>query len=104
MDKKILTTAFAAVAFSLSANAYATEAQGDMEKCKVVNGAGKGLIKEHKADCAAKNASCAGHNSAGDPEAWILVPAGECAKINKGDYIGVSKEIMDKLDVEQPKK
>jgi len=63
-----------------------------------------GSREEHKADCAAKNASCAGHNSAGDPEAWILVPAGECAKINKGDYIGVSKEIMDKLDVEQPKK
>jgi len=91
---KLLATAIAAAAFSVS-NTYAMGA--DMEKCKVVDAEGKGLIKEHKGDCAGSSNSCAGHNKAGDPEAWILVPKGDCAKINAGEYDDISDEIKDKL-------
>jgi uncharacterized membrane protein len=94
---KLLATAFAAAAFSIgSANAGS---HGDMEKCKVVDSHGKGLIIEHKSDCASKSSSCAGHNKAGDADAWILVPKGECDKINKGDLSGVSDEIKAKVDM-----
>lgn len=93
---KLLATAFAAAAFSIgSANAGNHD---DMEKCKVVDKDGKGLIMEHKGDCATKSSSCSGHNVAGDPDAWILVPKGECDKINKGDLSGVSDEIKAKVD------
>jgi uncharacterized membrane protein len=91
---KLLATAIAAAAFSVS-SAYAMDA--DMEKCKVVDAEGKGLIKEHKGDCAGAANSCAGHNKAGDPEAWIMVPKGDCAKINAGEHDGISDEIKDKL-------
>lgn len=91
---QFLTTAIAAAAFSIT-SAYAADA--DMEKCKVVDAEGKGLIKEHKADCAGASNSCAGHNKAGDPEAWIMVPKGDCAKINAGELDGISQEIKDKL-------
>jgi len=95
---KLLTTAFAAVAFSIgSANA---DSMAGMEKCKVLDKDGKGMIKEHKTDCASKNNSCAGHNKAHDPEAWIMVPKGECDKINKGDFSGVSDEIKAKIDMD----
>ena len=87
---KLLATAFAAVAFSF------TGAQADgfkeMEKCKVVDENGKGLIKENEADLA--------NNKAGDPEAWIMVPIGECDKINDGDFSGVSDEIEDKIEMD----
>jgi uncharacterized membrane protein len=70
----------------------------DMEKCQVVKN-GQGLIKEHKADCAsASSHSCAGQNKAGDPESWIIVPKGQCAKINAGDFSGVSPGIKDKIE------
>jgi uncharacterized membrane protein len=100
---KLLTTAFAAALFSIS-TAHAAGTAGAMEKCKVVDAQGKGLIKEHKSDCSGAKSSCAAQNKAGDPEAWILVPTGDCAKINKGDYTGISKEIMDKLDIPEAKK
>lgn len=94
---KLLATAFAAAAFSVgSANA-----DGEMEKCKVVDENGKGLIKEHKGDCASKSSSCAGHNGPGDAEAWILVPKGECDKINKGDFSGVDDKIKDKIEMDE---
>ena len=94
---KLLTTAFALAAFSVgSAQA---EMKGDMEKCKVVDKDGKGLVKEHKADCASKGNSCAGHNKAGDPEAWIMVPKGECVKINVGNFTGISDEIKNKVEM-----
>lgn len=92
---KLLATAFAAAAFSVgSANA-----DGEMEKCKVVDESGTGLVKEHKGDCASKNNSCAGHNGKGDPDAWILVPKGECDKINNGDFSGVDDNIKDKIEM-----
>lgn len=96
MKKIMLTTAIAATVFSLSTTAFAdagVEIPHDMEKCKVVDATGKGLIKEHRADGAS-----AGTNKAGDPEAWIVVPAGECEKINRGDFTGVSDEVKDKIE------
>ena len=92
---KLLATAFAAAALSL-ASANAGDHEG-MEKCKVVDENGKGLIKEHQAHCASVNNSCAGTNKDGDAEAWILVPEGECDKINKGDFSGVSEDVKDKV-------
>ncbi len=100
IKKNFLTAAIAAAALS-SSIAYAGE-HGDMEKCQVIIN-GKNLIKEHKGDCGAKNASCAGNNKANDPEAWILVPKGECDKINHGDLSGVSDDIKDKIDMDMMK-
>ena len=95
---KLLATAFATVALSLG-SANASE-HTEMEKCKVVDKDGKGLIKEHKGHCAGIGNSCAGHNTAGDPNAWILVPKGECEKINNGDFSGVSDEIKDAIEMD----
>lgn len=94
MKKSMIFTAVAA-AISLSASAALTA--DDTEKCTVVK-EGKGLIKEHKTDCKAATHSCAGQNKAGDPEAWISVPKGECTKINAGDFSGVSQEVKDKIE------
>ncbi|MFI4954461.1 MAG: DUF2282 domain-containing protein [Gammaproteobacteria bacterium] len=72
----------------------------NMERCNVVKD-GKGMIREHKGDCKASNPeknSCAGQNSAGEPEAWIFVPKGECAKINMGDCSGISQESRARLE------
>jgi len=59
------------------------------------------MIREHKGDCKSTNKeknSCAGQNSAGDAEAWLFVPQGECAKINAGDCSGVSAETRARLE------
>ncbi len=90
----LLATAFAAAALSVSSGQAA-----EMEKCKVVGKDGKGLIKEFKGACNTSTHSCAGQNKAGDPEAWILVPEGECAKINAGDTSGVAPSVREKLDL-----
>lgn len=97
---KLLATAFAAAIFSVS-SAYAAEESGDMEKCKAVNAEGKSIVKEHSGDCANKNNSCSGQNKSGDGEAWIMVPKGQCDKINKGDFSGVSDAVKAKLDLPQ---
>lgn len=93
MKKSAMIAAIAAAAISTTS----AHAGGGMEKCKVVDQNGQGLIKAHKSDCAGGGNSCAGQNKAGDPEAWILVPKGQCAKINKGDFSGVSKSIKAKI-------
>lgn len=94
---RLLATAFTTAVLSFSgANAEVPE---EMEKCQVVDASGRGLIKEHKTDCASKDSSCAGTNANGDPEAWIIVPKGECDKINQGDFSGVSDEIKDKIEM-----
>lgn len=61
-----------------------------MEKCKVVDSNGNGLIKPYMAD--------SGINLEGDASAWIWVPRGQCAKINAGDFNGVSPDIMAKIN------
>lgn len=97
MKKTHLVSALAA-ALLLSAGATNAENKmADMEKCKVVKD-GKGMIKEHKGDCKTSKASCSGNNTAGDPEAWIMVPKGECDKINKGDFSSVSQDVKDKIE------
>ncbi|CAK8162610.1 DUF2282 domain-containing protein [Candidatus Xenohaliotis californiensis] len=70
-----------------------------MEKCKVVDKDGKGLIRAHKSDCAGGKNSCAGSNKAGDPDAWIFVPKGLCEKINNSEWKHVPKSVIKKLDV-----
>ncbi|PCJ23103.1 MAG: hypothetical protein COA94_08530 [Rickettsiales bacterium] len=95
---KLLATAFAVAAFS--AGSVQAGGHGNMEKCHVVDSHGKGLIKAHKADCKSKHNSCSGNNEAHDAEAWILVPKGECAKINHGDFSGVDKETKDKIETD----
>lgn len=87
-----------AVAAVLSLSSSLALAAAEMEQCKVVDKAGKGLIKANKADCAAASHTCAGQNKAGDSVSWIMVPKGECEKINTGDFGGVSQEIKDKID------
>lgn len=61
-----------------------------MEKCKVTDSDGNGLIKPYMAD--------SGINLAGDANAWIWVPYGQCTKINAGDFSGVSPDILAKID------
>ena len=98
---KLLATAFSLATISFtSAQAADVAKEGMMEKCKAVDSEGNSIIVEHKGDCASASGSCAGHNKAGDKEAWIMVPKGECDKINKGDMSGVSDEIKAKLVTE----
>lgn len=92
MKKSNLITAVA------TAVALSTAQAAPMEKCSVTDKEGRGLIKARKADCASANSSCAGGNKAGDPLAWILVPKGQCEKINAGDFSGVSQKIKDKIE------
>lgn len=61
-----------------------------MEKCNVVDSDGNGLIKAYMAD--------SGVNLEGDASAWIWVPYGQCAKINAGDFTGVSPAILAKIN------
>ncbi len=61
-----------------------------MEKCKVTDSDGNGLIKPYMAD--------SGINLAGDANAWIWVPYGQCAKINAGDFTDISPDILAKID------
>ncbi len=94
MKKSNIAIAFV-TAITLASGAALAE---EMEKCQVVDKNGKGLIKAHKTDCKAAGHSCAGQNQAGDPTAWIMVPKGECAKINAGDFSGVNQIIKDKIE------
>lgn len=62
---------------------------GKMEKCFGVNAA-------HKNDCATPGHSCAGQDSkARDPDAFVLMPAGLCGKIDGGKTMPAKK--MDKM-------
>lgn len=86
-------TALAAPATTPSTTAPAT----DKEPCKVVDKSGVGLIKPGMGECKSSKHSCAGQNVAGDAEAWVSVPKGQCAKINAGDMSGVTQEVKDKI-------
>lgn len=63
-----------------------------MEKCKVVDQDGNGLIKAYMAD--------SGINLQGDASAWIWVPYGMCKQINAGNYDGVPPEILAKINTQ----
>lgn len=91
-----------AAAILISAGSAQAVSEDSMEECKVVDPkTGKGLIKAHKGSCAttaSEKGSCAGGNDAGDPDAFIIVPKGQCAKINAGDFSGVSDEVKDSIE------
>lgn len=100
MKKSYLFSSIAAAVVLAIGVANATDDKmTNMEKCKVVGKDGKGLIKEHKGDCKTAKNSCSGKNTKGEAEAWIMVPKGECDKLNKGDMSGVSDEIKAKLEM-----
>lgn len=73
-------------------------AEEDMEKCSPMKN-GKNIIKANKADCKTANHSCAGQNSAGEPDAFIIVPKGQCEQINKGDFTKVQPSVKDRLEM-----
>lgn len=97
MNKSNFLTAVAAVLALTAGGAHAAESS-TMEKCEVVDEAGKGLVKAHMGDCKSATSSCSGQNAAGDPNAWVLVPAGECEKINAGDFSGISDDLKGKIE------
>lgn len=84
-NKKNLLAAALAGAVTLGASSALAEM--GMEKCKIVDENGKGLIKEKQADCAGKTHSCKGQNVEGDPDSWILLPKGACDKIKGGSTL-----------------
>ncbi|MBS0289262.1 MAG: DUF2282 domain-containing protein [Proteobacteria bacterium] len=94
MKNRILFSFSAAIALSMAS----AQADQGVEKCSIVKD-GKGLIKESKGDCKTMAHSCAGQNPAGEIDAFIIVPAGECVKINKGDFSGVKPKVMEKIEV-----
>jgi uncharacterized membrane protein len=94
----IFSSVAAAILLTVGIAQAGNEDMANMEKCKVVKD-GKGMIKAGKGACKTATNSCAGNNVAYDPEAWIMVPKGECDKLNKGDMSGVSDEVKDKLDM-----
>lgn len=71
----------------------------NMGKCQVTKN-GTGMIKAHKSDCKAADgkSSCAGQNAAGQTNAWIFVPKGQCEKINMGDCSGISADARSRLE------
>jgi len=103
MKKTNILTAIAAVIALSSATSFAEATASSaipagQEQCKVLDSEGRGLIKENRADGTTSNPN-PGQNQAGDPEAFILVPEGQCAKINAGDFTGVGPDITDKIEV-----
>jgi uncharacterized membrane protein len=63
-----------AAGIGLAANP-AFAAKAGMEQCA-------GVVKAGKNDCATSKNACHGHVSTdADPEAWIYVPTGTCARI-----------------------
>ncbi|MGH8286342.1 MAG: BufA1 family periplasmic bufferin-type metallophore, partial [Steroidobacteraceae bacterium] len=59
----------------MTVGAVAQAADGDKEQCA-------GVIKAGKNDCATSTNACHGHvEQDSNPEAWIYVPKGTCAKI-----------------------
>lgn len=98
-----ITVSAAGTAFAAPTNTTttpttpATPAASATEPCKVVGKDGMGLIKAGMGECKGAKHACAGQNAAGDADAWITVPKGQCAKINAGDMTGVSADIAAKI-------
>lgn len=102
MKKLALVSAItAAVSLSMAAHAaMGDKMTGGMshgEKCVAMKD-GKNIVKANKNDCKSASHSCAGQAKAGEADSWIYVPKGQCAKINSGNYTGISKETKDKLE------
>ena len=68
----------AAVGSSLAMGGTALAADKKMEKCY-------GVVKAGKNDCQTATSSCAGTSKVdGQKDAWVLVPAGLCARLVGG--------------------
>ena len=77
---QLIHGAFASLlALGLGATATSALAQkADNEKCA-------GIVKAGKNDCGTSKSACAGSAAADrDPEAWVYVPKGTCARIAGG--------------------
>ena len=92
--KNIIVTAISTAILISSQISLAEE----MEKCQVMKD-GKNIIKANKGDCKTAAHSCAGQNSAGEKDAFIVVPKGKCEQINKGNYTDIKPEVKDKLEL-----
>ena len=90
MNKKTLGllsfTGAAMMAATVSAMTPDWAAKGStIEKCA-------GVAAKGKNDCGANDHSCAGHaKKDNDPNEWVYVPAGVCAKISGGKVVGSTK-------------
>lgn len=98
-----------AVIAAVSMSAAVLQADDGTEECKVIDKkTGKGLIKSFKNSCKTTcktpedRTDCATQAQEGNPNAFIIVPSGQCAKINAGDFSGVSPDIKNMID--EPKK
>ena len=102
MKKSNIFMAFVA---AVSMSAVVLQADDGTEECKVIDPkTGKGLIKSFKNSCKTTcktpedRTDCATQAQEGNPNAFIIVPAGQCAKINAGDFSGVSPDIKSMID------
>lgn len=79
---KTVTGTAVATSFLLGASAVSTVAHAKgIEKCA-------GIAKAGKNDCASGGNSCQGTAKVDNqPDAWIIVPAGTCAKITGGKIV-----------------
>ncbi|HKI74871.1 MAG TPA: DUF2282 domain-containing protein [Pseudomonadales bacterium] len=94
-SNRLLTNAVAGVIslgiMGLTQTAYADN-MAKMEKCYGVNAANKN-------DCASPGHSCAGQDAkARDPNAFILVPAGLCTKLDGGSTAKGESMSKDKMN------
>ena len=79
-SKPLIASSLASlIAMSLSiASSNTFAAAGDTEKCA-------GIVKAGQNDCGTSKSACAGSAKTDhDPEAWIAVPKGTCARIAGG--------------------
>jgi uncharacterized membrane protein len=78
-----LSSAIAMAGTTLASSAIAADAS--MEQCA-------GIIKAGKNDCATSTNACHGHvETDANPEAWIYVPKGTCAKLAGGRVVKVKE-------------
>ncbi len=97
MKKLSIFTAVTA-ALTLSSGIALANTAADMEKCVVVDKQGHNIVKAGKNDCKGAMNSCAGTAKAGDKDNFIMVPKGQCSKINAGDFSGVSSDVKAKVE------
>ncbi len=76
-----VTAALAALVGGAAVAASTASAKDGYEKCA-------GIARAHMNDCASKAHSCAGQSTKDrDPNEWVYVPTGTCAKIAGGTVI-----------------
>ena len=91
-------TALMSTAAFAAAPAATPAADPAIEHCVALKD-GKNIVADHKNDCKTPSHSCAGQAAAGSADSWINVPAGQCAKINMGDFSGIDAATKAKLAI-----